>query len=73
MALGRDFLGLAAWGLCLLVLLVEPHGVYSSSRGWFGPRKDIVLPPETGICESSVVPYGYKCQEIDVRAAQGVT
>ncbi|PON95348.1 Alpha/beta hydrolase, predicted [Trema orientale] len=71
MTLDRDLSSLVAWGLCILVLAVEPHGVYCSSRGWFGPGKDIVVPPEVGICESSVVPYGYKCQEIDVTTQDG--
>ncbi|GMN57544.1 hypothetical protein TIFTF001_026654 [Ficus carica] len=55
------------WGLLALVLVVEPHGVYGFGRGWFGPRKGVVAPPESGICASSVLPYGYKCQEIDAR------
>ncbi|XP_030481572.2 triacylglycerol lipase 2 [Cannabis sativa] len=74
MALGQDrlmSLGLIWWGVVWL-LVFEPHGVYGSTRGWlFGPRKGIVASPEIGICKSSVVSYGYKCQEIDVTTQDG--
>ncbi|XP_062105464.1 triacylglycerol lipase 2-like [Humulus lupulus] len=72
MALGRDLSSLALWGLVwLLVLVLEPHGVCGSTRSWFGPRKGVVASPDIGICKSSVVSYGYKCQEIDVTTQDG--
>ncbi|EXC31335.1 Triacylglycerol lipase 2 [Morus notabilis] len=67
----RVLFSMAAWGLLALVLVVEPHGVHSFGRGWFGPRKGVVAPPEAGICAASVLPYGYKCQEIEVTTQDG--
>jgi len=60
-------LGLPAWGFCVLVLAVQPQGAYGLSRGSFGLSKEVVAPPEAGICASSVTVHGYKCQELEVR------
>lgn len=54
---------------CVLVLLVfESRSAYGSSRGWLGRAGDATAAQEIGICASSVIIHGYKCQEIDVRA-----
>ncbi|XP_062151613.1 triacylglycerol lipase 2-like isoform X1 [Alnus glutinosa] len=64
-------LGLAAWGFCVLVLAVQPQGAYGLSRGSFGLSKEVVAPPEAGICASSVTVHGYKCQELEVTTQDG--
>lgn len=57
---------------CVLVLLVfEPRSAYGSSRGWFGRAGDATAAQEIGICASSVIIHGYKCQEIDVTTKDG--
>jgi lysosomal acid lipase/cholesteryl ester hydrolase len=60
-------LGLAAWGFCVIVLAVQPQRAYGLSRGSFRLSKEVVAPPENGICASSVTVHGYKCQELEVR------
>nr|XP_048337037.1 triacylglycerol lipase 2-like [Ziziphus jujuba var. spinosa] len=60
-----------AWALCVLVLVVEPHFAYSSSRGSFVLNKGLVSTPTDGICASSVTIYGYKCQELQVTTQDG--
>lgn len=59
-------------GLCLSVLasaIGPSHGLFGFRRGWpwSDPQDRVVGPPEAGICAASVIPHGYKCQEIDVR------
>jgi lysosomal acid lipase/cholesteryl ester hydrolase len=62
----RGLLGLAAWSFCVLVLAVQPHRAYGSIRGSFGINKGVVASPANGICASSVIVHGYKCQELEV-------
>ena len=67
----RVLFSLAAWGFGFLVIVSVasgPHGVHGFGRGWpwFGPRKGIVEPSDAGICAASVLPYGYKCHELQV-------
>ncbi|KAB1211763.1 Triacylglycerol lipase 2 [Morella rubra] len=74
MAVIRGMLGLAAaWGFCVLVfvLAVQPHHAHGSSRGSFGLNKGVVTPPVAGICASSVLVHGYKCQELEVTTKDG--
>lgn len=54
--------------LSVLVLVVHPHIAYGSSRGSVGitTNNAIQVPPELGICATSVVVHGYKCQEFEV-------
>ncbi|KAH9792024.1 triacylglycerol lipase 2 [Citrus sinensis] len=57
---------------CVLVLLVfESRSAYGSSRGWLGRAGDATAAQEIGICASSVIIHGYKCQEIDVTTKDG--
>ncbi|KAL5581343.1 hypothetical protein UlMin_013785 [Ulmus minor] len=62
----RCFFGFAAaWAICLFLLAVQPLGANSLSRGGKAAA------PTVGICASSVLIYGYKCQEIDVTTEDG--
>ncbi|TKY63079.1 Triacylglycerol lipase 2 [Spatholobus suberectus] len=57
----------AAWTL-LLVLATVPHQAHASSPGSLGR---IINPPVYGICASSVIVHGYKCQEHEVTTSDG--
>lgn len=53
---------------CLLVLTTTMfYEVEASSRGWFGRKQVGVYSSMDGICASSVIIHGYKCQELEVR------
>lgn len=55
--------------LCfLLVSTTLPyHQAQASIRGFFGRKHvDDSYPPMEGICDSSVILHGYKCQELEV-------
>ncbi|XP_031252510.1 triacylglycerol lipase 2 isoform X2 [Pistacia vera] len=58
---------------CILVLLVvQPHQAYGSGRGSFRrTRTDPMMSQANGICASSVIVHGYKCQEIYVTTKDG--
>ncbi|KAJ0053706.1 hypothetical protein Pint_02981 [Pistacia integerrima] len=58
---------------CILVLLVvQPHQAYGSGRGSFPrTRTDPMMSQANGICASSVIVHGYKCQEIYVTTKDG--
>nr|KYP41015.1 Triacylglycerol lipase 2 [Cajanus cajan] len=56
-------LGLACFS-ALTLFLVLPHEAHASNRG-------IVIPPSFGICASSVIVHGYKCQEHEVTTNDG--
>ncbi|GMY13106.1 Triacylglycerol lipase 2 [Fagus crenata] len=64
-------LGLAAWSFCVLVLAVQPHRAYGSIRGSLGINKGVVASPANGLCASSVIVHGYKCQELEVTTQDG--
>ncbi|KAA8548224.1 hypothetical protein F0562_004515 [Nyssa sinensis] len=56
--------------LCaLLVLVIEPHPAWGSSRASFGLTA--TAPPPSGICAAAVIPRGYKCQEFEVTTDDG--
>jgi hypothetical protein len=51
--------------LCFLVLATFPYQV--SSHGSFGRKPNGAYPPlDDGICATSVIVHGYKCQELQV-------
>ncbi|XP_004513191.1 triacylglycerol lipase 2 isoform X2 [Cicer arietinum] len=64
----------SAFSLCFLVLTITtiPHQAQASSHGSFG-RKQVGGYPtvDVGICASSVIVYGYKCQELQVTTKDG--
>ncbi|KAK4846066.1 hypothetical protein QYF36_012629 [Acer negundo] len=65
--------GLLVIVLCVLVLVVQPHPANGSSRGGSlglegAARRSL---EEIGICASSVITRGYKCQEIHVTTKDG--
>ncbi|KAF6173561.1 hypothetical protein GIB67_037474 [Kingdonia uniflora] len=65
MALPRwVFMGL---GLLLLLLNIVPERAYGSSRG----AVSAVQIPPVGLCASSVIVHGYKCQEFEVKTEDG--
>ncbi|XP_022750479.1 triacylglycerol lipase 2-like [Durio zibethinus] len=66
-----DLLSLALLSLCLLVLVVEPHRAYGSSRGSFGLNNGPATPAANGICATSVTIHGYKCKEYEVKTQDG--
>ncbi|KAF8390620.1 hypothetical protein HHK36_025147 [Tetracentron sinense] len=49
----------------------EPHRAYGSSRAIFGLTGVAPAPPPVGLCESSVIVHGYKCQEFQVKTEDG--
>ncbi|ESR60341.1 triacylglycerol lipase 2 [Citrus sinensis] len=55
----------------LVLLVFESRSAYGSSRGWLGRAGDATAAQEIGICASSVIIHGYKCQEIDVTTKDG--
>lgn len=65
----------SAFSLCFLVLTITtiPHQAQASSHGSFG-RKQVGGYPtvDVGICASSVIVYGYKCQELQVNILMNV-
>ncbi|KAF8399932.1 hypothetical protein HHK36_015803 [Tetracentron sinense] len=63
-------LSLAVLSFCFLVLVVEPHRAHGSSRGSYGAA-DLSVPPLVGLCASSVIVHGYKCQEFEVKTEDG--
>lgn len=63
-----------ALGCFLLVLVVELRVAHGLSRGSMldvGSGGPVAPPATAGICASSVVKYGYKCQEFDVVTQDG--
>lgn len=63
-----------ALGCFLLVLVVELHVARGLSRGSMldvGSGGTVAPPVTSGICASSVVIHGYKCQEFDVVTPDG--
>lgn len=53
--------------LCLLVLTCVPYQAEASTRFFFGRKPHVdVFASEDGICASSVLVHGYKCQELEV-------
>ncbi|KAJ8749863.1 hypothetical protein K2173_013778 [Erythroxylum novogranatense] len=58
---------------CLLVLMTLSRQAYGLNRGPLGLKtNDVVLDPSiVGICASSVIIHGYKCQEIQVKTQDG--
>ncbi|KAM2203791.1 hypothetical protein ACFX1S_023511 [Malus domestica] len=65
----------AVWAsFCLLILLaaLSPHRAYGSAwDSLFGRKQDAAADPTVGICASSVVVYGYPCQEFEVTTQDG--
>ncbi|CAN6575117.1 unnamed protein product [Malus baccata var. baccata] len=65
----------AVWAsFCLLVSLaaLSPHRAHGSTWGsLFGSKHGAAAAPTIGICASSVVVYGYPCQEFDVTTQDG--
>ncbi|PNX84760.1 triacylglycerol lipase 2-like protein, partial [Trifolium pratense] len=56
--------------LCFLVLTTFPYQV--SSRGIFGRKPNGAYPSlDDGICATSVIVHGYKCQELQVTTQDG--
>lgn len=55
----------------LAVMVLAPIGVHCSSRSLIGFSRSVVAPPPVGLCASSVVVHGYKCQEYEVKTADG--
>ncbi|KAK7336058.1 hypothetical protein VNO77_16587 [Canavalia gladiata] len=55
--------------LFLLVLASVAHEAHASSRGFLG--KNINHPPVYGICASTIIVYGYKCEEHEVTTKDG--
>ncbi|KAJ4831120.1 Lipoyl ligase [Turnera subulata] len=72
MALLHGMSPLAGFGFCLLVVLmvVMPNQANGSSRNAYFGQRNIVIQP-SGICATSVIPHGYKCQEIEVTTQDG--
>ncbi|KAK7266930.1 hypothetical protein RIF29_19591 [Crotalaria pallida] len=57
--------------LCFLVLAYAPHPAHASSRA-LNVKNDVVGdPPGQGLCASTVIAHGYKCQEFDVTTKDG--
>ncbi|KAB2011731.1 hypothetical protein ES319_D09G040500v1 [Gossypium barbadense] len=55
-----------------MVLVVEPHPAYGSSRGgWFGRNQGAATPLVNGMCAASVTIHGYKCEEHQVKTQDG--
>ncbi|XP_057437499.1 triacylglycerol lipase 2-like [Lotus japonicus] len=58
--------------LCLLVLTCVPYQAEASTRFFFGRKPHVdVFASEDGICASSVLVHGYKCQELEVTTEDG--
>ncbi|GAV64288.1 Abhydrolase_1 domain-containing protein/Abhydro_lipase domain-containing protein [Cephalotus follicularis] len=66
-----ELLGLVVLGFCVLVLAVDPQRAYGASRGPFGQSNVVMAPPRVGICASSVITHGYKCEEHEVKTQDG--
>lgn len=54
------------WVIVSVVQLIQPHSAFGSRR-LINDGAIVTNPPPLGICPSTVLKYGYKCQEIDVR------
>ncbi|KAF7819441.1 triacylglycerol lipase 2-like [Senna tora] len=65
-----DFLS-SFFSICLLVIAGEPHPSLASRTGFFRHKYADVEPPPDGICASSVIVHGYKCQELQVTTKDG--
>ncbi|CAK7328291.1 unnamed protein product [Dovyalis caffra] len=64
--------GLSKFSFCVLVMMMSiAHQAYGSSRGSMAIVSGIIDPPVVGICSTSVIIHGYKCQEIDVKTQDG--
>lgn len=59
------------WVVLIIGLIVLPQWAHGSSRGSFDRRKVVVAGAGNGICASSVIIHGYKCQELEVTTQDG--
>ncbi|XVE84141.1 hypothetical protein DITRI_Ditri16bG0145900 [Diplodiscus trichospermus] len=66
-----DLLSFVLLSFCLLVLVVEPHRAYGSSRSSFGLNNGAAGSAVNGICSTSVTIHGYKCEEHEVKTQDG--
>lgn len=64
---------MALQAFCVLVTMIMAiaHQAYGSGRGSVGLVSGFIDPPIVGICSTSVIIHGYKCQEIDVKTQDG--
>ncbi|KAJ7970674.1 Lipase [Quillaja saponaria] len=67
----QTLLGFAALSLLLLILAVEPHQAYRTRSISFGKKIVVGDPSKNGICATSVIANGYKCQELQVITKDG--
>ncbi|KAI4350526.1 hypothetical protein L6164_004975 [Bauhinia variegata] len=63
--------GLLGFGALTLFLLVSLASVPPQAFASFGRRHLAQDPPVDGICTSSVIVHGYKCQELEVTTKDG--
>ncbi|KAL6288234.1 hypothetical protein ACE6H2_012624 [Prunus campanulata] len=63
---------LASFCLLVLVAALAPHRAYASIRSSLGQKRAAAAAaPSVGICASSVLVYGYQCQELQVTTQDG--
>ncbi|OIW14448.1 hypothetical protein TanjilG_15361 [Lupinus angustifolius] len=62
-------MGFSALTLSFLLLAFVPHQLHASNHGLFGTK--YVTTNVDGICTSSVIVHGYKCQELEVTTKDG--